>query len=660
MNNTISIFTPTYNRKELLANVYKSLLEQTDKNFIWLIIDDGSTDGTKKIVKKWIADKKINIEYYYKRNGGKHTAYNLMLDVVKTDYIFIALDSDDTMPKEAVIIIKTMLNTNEGCWGIVGQAVCTNGKTDSNIEKYNGLSLATVANMGKMGMETSIIIKTSYAKKFKYPEIEGESFMTEAYTYIQMKAPFIWTNKAFRKSSYRNDGLSRNICKLYLNNPKSWLAYQSLRYKQANSNIVKTKSRVAVEAFSIILRMPRKAGLTSMLFRLLGYMYLAKIKNKEKRALRLEQKMQNGTKTAMIATLYGEKNYGNKLQNYAVYKLLEKRGIDAISIKNNKYLNYDSSIIVAIIRFTASSLKQYIRDVKEYGYKNLKRRKTNFRQFSKNIPYTKSYYNHLKKKTIEKADYLIVGSDQVWNPNMSMDDLMLFNGFNNCNKIAISASIALPCISDKTGKRFKKCLESFKAISLREENGKRIIEECTGRNDIERLIDPTMMLNKEEWAKLITKPAFGNIRPKRYILLYFLGGMTKQFKKQVEDFAKEQELEIIDIYNKKCPWIICGPSEFLYLEKNAALICTDSYHSTVFGFIFNTPIVVTGRNGTKDNMNSRIDTLLKIFKLQRCKYDGNIKSSNLIVSYKEANLILKNEKKKAESFLDSALRGSTL
>lgn len=74
---TLTIFTPTYNRGYILGNAYESLKKQTNKDFIWLIVDDGSTDNTEDIVEKWIEENTIEIRYIKKENGGKHTAYNV-------------------------------------------------------------------------------------------------------------------------------------------------------------------------------------------------------------------------------------------------------------------------------------------------------------------------------------------------------------------------------------------------------------------------------------------------------------------------------------------------------------------------------------------------------------------------------------------------------
>ena len=108
----LTVFTPTYNRKHLLPVLYKSLCAQTDKNFIWLLIDDGSSDGTEETVKQWQNENKINIEYFYKKNGGMHTAHNAAYRLISTE-LNVCIDSDDSMPEDAVEKICSFWNSFE-------------------------------------------------------------------------------------------------------------------------------------------------------------------------------------------------------------------------------------------------------------------------------------------------------------------------------------------------------------------------------------------------------------------------------------------------------------------------------------------------------------------------------------------------------------------
>ena len=100
----LTIFTPTFNRAELLKRVYDSLLRQREKNFSWLIVDDGSTDNTKEVVEEWLREGRINIQYEYQENGGKMRAHNQGVNLCNTE-LFLCLDSDDFLTEDAVEII---------------------------------------------------------------------------------------------------------------------------------------------------------------------------------------------------------------------------------------------------------------------------------------------------------------------------------------------------------------------------------------------------------------------------------------------------------------------------------------------------------------------------------------------------------------------------
>lgn len=197
-------------------------------------------------------------------------------------------------------------------------------------------------------------------------------------------------------------------------------------------------------------------------------------------------------------------------------------------------------------------------------------------------------------------------------------------------------------------------LKDFKAISVREDAGKKIVEELTGRKDVEVLVDPTMLLTVEEWDKVSKKPK--QLKTDKYILNYFLGELSKNRKEEIERIARENNCEIINILDKKSPFYQTGPSEFLYLEKNAFLICTDSFHSCVFSIIYDRPFIVFEREDKNVSMNSRIETLLSKFKLENRKYNGKITQNLLNHDYKEAYKILEKEKVKANTFLENALK----
>ena len=360
-------------------------------------------------------------------------------------------------------------------------------------------------------------------------------------------------------------------------------------------------------------------------------------------------------KKGIIVSLYDDINFGNKLQNYAVYKLIHDRKIDVMNIKNNRHLNYkNNSIIKSYIKFCLSKLKYFITKRSMYGLKYYSLRKENFKSFSKQIKTSKHYFSYKNLSEYDNNDYLFVGSDQVWNPYMALDDLTLFDGFNHGEKISMSASFGVSSIDNENDKkRIKEAFKKFKAISVREDDGKKIVDSLSIDKKCDVLIDPTMAIDKEEWLKQVKSPKY--LPKKKYILLAFLGKIDEKLYNEITDLASRNNYEIVDLYKKNSYWTSCGPSEFLYLEKNAELICTDSFHSSVFGIIFNVPILVTGRNGTKENMNSRIETLLNKFKLESRKYKGEICKDVFEKNYAEANKIIEKEKDKYNNYLDNVL-----
>ena len=340
-----------------------------------------------------------------------------------------------------------------------------------------------------------------------------------------------------------------------------------------------------------------------------------------------------------LFTINGNYNFGNKLQHYALQKFLIEYDLDVKTI----YCYEDKRIILKLKNF----IKFFV-----------SRRYFNFIKFDKLIYYSKCYAfdNNLYKT--EKFDYYIIGSDQVWNTTFPFfsKEYLLYN-INSYNKISYASSFGIENLPHRYNKLFEKYLQHFKYISVREDRGKEIIEELTGRNDVKVLVDPTMLLNSEEWDNVSKIPKqINKLNGKKYILNYFLGNLSEQRKTEIERIAKENDCEIINILDEKDPFFVSGPSEFLYLEKNAFLICTDSFHSSVFAILYDRPFVVFDREDKEEKMNSRIDTLISKFNLKNRKYNGSkITKENLEHDYTEAYKILEEERKKSDAFLKKAL-----
>ena len=356
-------------------------------------------------------------------------------------------------------------------------------------------------------------------------------------------------------------------------------------------------------------------------------------------------------KKICIVSLYGNFNFGNKLQNYAIQKksndLNYYTEILRNSISKSRITKYKS--LFKIIAKMKNILNDYIFK-KNYKNKNFKLFEKNFLKTSKCF----TYYNLDNKKLNKKYDYFIVGSDQVWNPNFGLKgDLRFLDFAKNKPKIAFSASFGVNSISKELHEEYKNGINNLDYISVREDAGKKIIEELTGRKNVEVLVDPTMLLSKKEWQEISKKPI--NLGNEKYILNYFLGELSDKRKNIINEFAKKMGYKIINILDKDDPFYESGPSEFVYLEEHAELICTDSFHSCVFGILMETPFIVFDREDKNENMNSRIDTLLSKFKLEDRKFDGIINDNKLKMDCSETHKILKEEQEKSISFLKESL-----
>lgn len=352
-----------------------------------------------------------------------------------------------------------------------------------------------------------------------------------------------------------------------------------------------------------------------------------------------------------IVTINDDNNYGNRLQNYATQEILKKISKDGeiITIKNDTNMNYKSS---NRIKYIIKKIRCYLRNRCNFKISD---RKKAFLEFNKKINFSKKIHSPYSKKYWDKKfDYFFVGSDQVWNPNGRMTDIDLLKFSSDPKKNSFAASIAVNQIHDDIKKEeFKEALNKFKNISVREKRGKEIIKELTGRDDIEVLIDPTMLLEVEEWDEVAKKPL--QLKSEKYILNYFLGELSAERKREIDRVAKENNCEIINILDKNSQFYQTGPSEFLYLEKNAFLICTDSFHSSVFAILYDKPFIVFDREDKEVKMNSRIETLINKFKLKNRKFEGKIIEENLKHDYSEAYEILELEREKAKKFLKKAL-----
>ena len=224
----ITVFTPTYNRAYILGKCYESLNRQTCKEFIWLIIDDGSSDGTEELVRGWMArDNGYEIRYIYKENGGLHTGYNAAIAAMDTE-LSVCIDSDDSMPDDAIEMILQqweLCRGNERIAGLVGLDYADSGeligKRLPEEEAINAAALLCVPGMGDKKYVVRNDLLRTVAPMPVYP---GEKNFNPHYFIIRLSKEYCFrpVNRCLCRVDYQPDGMTANIWKQYMNSPNSF------------------------------------------------------------------------------------------------------------------------------------------------------------------------------------------------------------------------------------------------------------------------------------------------------------------------------------------------------------------------------------------------------------------------------------------------------
>lgn len=306
------------------------------------------------------------------------------------------------------------------------------------------------------------------------------------------------------------------------------------------------------------------------------------------------------TPRVAIVTQVGKSNFGNRLQNYALQELLRRHGVLPVTLRRQQ---------VGIASLVKDAAKLDLPGLWRHRFYRFDFRHVEFAD--EVLPEGDAYPQGLT----ERFDAFAIGSDQVWNPdypNTGENDYL--PQVPPQKKFAYAASFGVPQISANR-ERTAQMLNGIPCISVREEAGQKIVRDLTGR-EVPLVLDPTMMLGKDHWETVAKRPrGIGGVdRP--YLALYLLGDpQTMDWVRQV---AEERGLAIVDLTSYPAK---LGPAEFVWVIAHAALVCTDSFHGSVFSILFHRPLVMFDRAGDQDMIASRIDTLCDGFGLWDLRYN---------------------------------------
>lgn len=345
------------------------------------------------------------------------------------------------------------------------------------------------------------------------------------------------------------------------------------------------------------------------------------------------------SKVGIITFTYGD-NYGQRLQNLAMQEFLKRYFDDVYTIRQIP---------------PVATIKQAIKALLDSEKKLKKQRHKNFEEFDRE--YIKYHAISISEKNANsfpenEFDYFVVGSDQVWSPySPDVNSTMFLTFTEEKKRVAISPSLSCDVIPENKIEQFTSYFNGIKHISTREYKGSELIAKIIGR-DVPTLLDPTLMHDITFWTKYSKEPA--TPLPSKYCLCYCLG--ARDDLEKIKAICENRGLQLIDLMSDR-KYFTLGPSEFLYLIKNANLVITDSYHGTIFSYIFNVPFLNFMRRGSSVNMNSRFDTLYKKLGIDP-RILGEVEDEKImIIDYETMKTNIENERKIVEHFVSMILVG---
>ena len=224
----LTVFTPAYNRAYTLPRTYEGMKKQKNTDFIWLIVDDGSSDNTAELVRQWQAEENdFEIRYVYKENGGMHTAHNTAYELIDTE-LNTCVDSDDALAPDAVQIIYDAWQRvkDQGYAGLLALDAEFGGKL---IGKGfpEGLTSTTLGDYYRNGGagDKKLILRTDVVRQYPpYPTFEGERFVPlgSMYTMIDRDYELSVLDEVVCLVEYMPDSSTNNMIRQYYRNPNGF------------------------------------------------------------------------------------------------------------------------------------------------------------------------------------------------------------------------------------------------------------------------------------------------------------------------------------------------------------------------------------------------------------------------------------------------------
>ena len=366
-------------------------------------------------------------------------------------------------------------------------------------------------------------------------------------------------------------------------------------------------------------------------------------------------------KTGLV-TFYHIHHYGALLQAAATERAVESLGHTCEII--DYYVNQNNDLFRAPTGLGSAAADAHT----ALHYRPLKARYQRFEDFSRRwLRVSPHRFESLEELRAAELPYdlILSGSDQIWNPTIFPDgrfDPVFFGAFSSRRKIAYAPSLGVPRIPDGMEAELRGYLEGFSHLSAREEQGARILRQLTGREDVPVVLDPTLLLDREDWARMAAEPPCAG---RGYILCYCISG-PGPLEPYIRRLAEETGLPVVQlcgVRRKVHPKARCvldaGPAEFLGLFRDAAFVCTNSFHGTVFSLQFQKPFftAVSPRELAEPETSRTFSLLSRLGLTERIVGKGDTAGLEDGVGWEEAETRLSAARRSSLDYLRSALEG---
>lgn len=370
-------------------------------------------------------------------------------------------------------------------------------------------------------------------------------------------------------------------------------------------------------------------------------------------------------KNIVLVTWIGSGNYGTTLQSFALHKKIEKLGYNVTFIRgipSNFTIKNRIKYFLQLLHIDIEKIKRHFNTRNQ----SVKQQKLSvFIDENYNI-YKSIYCKKQLKKLIAKTDVFVTGSDQIWNTVYKFNPNNFLDFAGDAKRIAYASSIGLQDFPEEHKPEVRRMLSKFSHIGLREDSAVKVVSRLLDRNDIIQVLDPTFLLDFNDWNLICNKARIEVLLPKSYILCYLIGN-NDRYKEQLKDVIAKTGINNIIIipaaenatFSIKGATIYdeAGPLEFVRLIQKAAFVCTDSFHATAISINLNIDFVefIRFENSDKASQNSRIYDVLSHYGLMDRIYKANDESWSKKIDFSNSNIRLSEDRKKSLDYLVNSI-----